>query len=123
MNKSTRLEDIVGPRSWLIFELLDVKYEEIISILKQPVKDWTYFAIYLNLEMLISNIVVVNDPAERGVLLAKMIHNNITYNKSQKEYLVPTIETLRKIVNDTRRETVSQDVYEIVFKFKENNNK
>ena len=53
----------VGPRSWLLFELLHHRGDW----LHEPISDWENFDEYLKMAQVVAEIAVVNDTAERGV--------------------------------------------------------
>ena len=56
-----------------------------------------------------SNFVVVNDAAERAVLLAKMIQNKLTKNSEAKHALVNIIPELRKI-SDFKKKNLFKNI-------------
>ena len=55
-----------------------------------------------------SNFVVVNDTAERAVLLAKMIRNKLTKNSEVKHALVNMVPELRKM-SDLKKKNLFKD--------------
>ena len=61
------------------------------------------------MQNIVSNFVVVNDVAERAVLLAKMIQNKFTKNPESKQALVNIVPELRKIT-DLRKKGLFKDI-------------
>ena len=57
------LADFVGPRSWLIIDILDVKYEW----MQYPATRWGEFDDYVRYRGLVKYLKYVNDCAERAV--------------------------------------------------------
>ena len=60
------------------------------------------------MQKIASNFVVVNDAAERAVLLAKMIQNKLTKNTEVKHALVNMVPELRKM-SDLKKKNLFKD--------------
>ena len=60
------------------------------------------------MQKIASNFVVVNDAAERAVLLAKMIQNKLTKNSEVKHALVNMVPELRKM-SDLKKKNLFKD--------------
>ena len=56
-----------------------------------------------------SNFVVVNDAAERAILLAKIIQNKLTKNSEVKHALVNIVPELRKI-SDLKKKNLFKNI-------------
>ena len=66
---------------------------------------------YKMLKNIVSNFVVVNDMAERAVLLAKTLQNKLTKKKSNiKHALVNVIPELRKICQSQKKDELFKDI-------------
>ena len=57
------LSVFIGPRSWLLFDLLHHRGD----CLHEPISDWENSEEYLKMATIVAEIAVVNDTAERGV--------------------------------------------------------
>ena len=62
------------------------------------------------LENIGKNFVVVNDVAERAVLLVKSLQNKLTKNSKIKNTLVNIIPELRKICNSNKKVDLFMDI-------------
>ena len=62
------------------------------------------------LENIGKNFVVVNDVAERAVLLVKSLQNKLTKNSKMKNTLVNVIPELRKICNSNKKVDLFMDI-------------
>ena len=95
LSKSTKLWHLFGPKSWLIFHLLDFDRRGR-SFLDKPVRDWPQDQDYKYLQGIIANMQVVNDPAERGILLAKTLQGKVALNEGERKKLFLIIPHLRE---------------------------
>ena len=95
LKSSTRVWHLFGPKSWLIFKLIGFD-ETKKSFLDKPVKDWANDAEYQYLQGVVANLQVVNDPAERGVLLGKTLQGRITYDQEERKKLFLSIPHVRE---------------------------
>ncbi len=84
------LIDLIGPRSWLIFNLLRCSNKQI-EWMQFPSMDWELFEDYRDLKAFFCGLEVINDSTERGV---KMISDfkDIVDNEEQQQYLLQVIE-------------------------------
>ncbi len=62
-NQDVSLPSLIGPNSWLMFELLGIQHEWLML----PSDDWDQNYEYKKMKDLVSSLSVVNDAAERGV--------------------------------------------------------
>ena len=62
------------------------------------------------LQNIVSNFVVVNDAAERAILLAKQLQNKLTKQSDSKQALVNNIPELRKIGPSHKKEDMFIDI-------------
>ena len=53
-----------------------------------------------------SKVQVVNDSAERAILLAKICHNNLTTNPNEKSHLYQVVPMPRRKILDKRKSTL-----------------
>ena len=60
------LASFVGPKSWLLPHLLSLDAENM-EWLQLEVYQWSLMSGYKNFSELVEKLVIVNDPAERGV--------------------------------------------------------
>ena len=65
---------------------------------------------YKMLEKIVENFVVVNDVAERAVLLAKSLQNKLTKDSTIKNTLVNIIPELRKFCNSSKKSDLFMDI-------------
>ena len=89
---NTKPWDLFGPKSWLLFSLMGIETK---SFVEKPVVEWGVDAEYLLMSTLIRNVPVVNDAAERGVLLAKTVQNKVTRDDLQRQHLFLSIPAAR----------------------------
>ena len=71
---------------------------------------WKYCNDYKMLENIVKNFVVVNDVAERAVLLAKSLQNKLTKGSKMKNKLVNIIPELRKICKSNKKVDLFIDI-------------
>ena len=88
------LADFVGPRSWLIIDILDVKYEW----MQYPATRWGEFDDYVRYRDLVKCLKVVNDCAERAV---KDMQEYLGYcqDAEHREKVVTVANHHRQLVN------------------------
>ena len=104
---SSRVWHLFGPRSWLLFHLFGLGLNDT-SFLAKPVRNWSTDGDYLFLQKMVSNLQVVNDAAERAILLAKTIHGKVTYNSDERKNLILVIPYVReKLKKLTKSELVN----------------
>lgn len=83
MLDDSELASFVGPRSWLAFHLIDNSGEW----LNRPVEEWELDDEYIDMAMVISDLSVVNDTAERCV---KDIEDyaNMAHDSDKREAMI-----------------------------------
>jgi len=96
---STGIQDLFGPRSYLLPRLLEVPAD----FLELPAASWSGNDSYNKLKALIGNLPAVNDAAERAVLLGKCFHNKLTSNPQQTSALYVTVPETRRDLNKRRK--------------------
>ena len=106
-SRSTLIYNLFGKESWRLLRLCGVEGK---SFLEHPVSSWDEHSDYKMLENIVKNVVVVNDVAERAVLLAKTLQNKLTKNSNMKEKLVNVIPELRKICKSGRKGDLFIDI-------------
>lgn len=104
-------------------ELLDKEIDDFICVnTKKLFKRFAINTIFLNEDplkwannedynkalLVLKNIPVINDVAERGVKLIEDYNNKITKDESQKQYLLQVVSDYCKKYPDHRKETLTQ---------------
>ena len=88
----------VGEDSWSIFSVMKLNY----GFLSKPVEYWPKDAGYLEAKLIINNLSVVNDGAERGVKLA---YDFIGSSKKEDNFqnILQTVENDRRLIPNQRK--------------------
>ena len=84
------LEDFVGPRSTLLFRILDVPH----SFLSLP--DWSTSPEFEKIEGALNNLTPLNDSCERALALATTFNGIITEDETTFQELVLIVDSHRK---------------------------
>ena len=105
--KSIDISVLFGKESWRLLHLCRIEGK---SFLDKPVCSWKNCSDYKKLEIIVENFVVVNDVAERAVLLAKTLQNKLTKNSKMKNKLVNIIPELRKICKSNKKCDLFMDI-------------
>ena len=100
------VEKLFGKESWRLLRLCGIEGK---SFLENPAYTWKDCSDFKIMQNIVSNFVVVNDVAERAVLLAKMIQNKLTRNPESKQALVNIVPELRKLT-DFRKKNLFRDI-------------
>ena len=92
---SCTLTQLIGPRSWLLFDLLGLKRRQ--DWLQLKPKDWPKMEDYTIARDFVVNLEVVNDSAERGV---KMISDfkDCVRDEKQRQFILQVVEDQRQRV-------------------------
>ena len=106
-SKSTEISTLFGKESWRLLHLCRIKGK---SFLEKPASSWKDCSDYTMLKNIVKNFVVVNDVAERAVLLAKTLQNKLTKNSKLKNTLVNIIPELRKICESNNKCDLFKDI-------------
>ena len=101
------IENLFGKESWRLLRLCGIQGK---SFLKNPASTWKDCSEFKLMQNIASNFVVVNDAAERAVLLAKMIQNKLTKNSEAKHTLVNIIPELRNF-SDFKKKNIFKNIY------------
>ena len=110
IKSTTKIWQLFGTKSWTCFYLLGKGITNN-SFLSEPVNNWKTNEDYKYIKDIVMNMNVVNDAAERGILLAKQVHGKITHSSSDKQNLLLTIPCVRqKIKKITKSELLSFDI-------------
>ena len=110
LREKTQLWELFGPGSWLLFHLIGVEGKE---FTKKPVSEWGRDSEYMLASSIVSNIKVVNDGAERGILLAKSLQNKLTFKEEERRKLFLGIPYARaKLEKLTKRNLFSLNFLE-----------
>ena len=98
------IENLFGKESWRLLRLCGIQGK---SFLDKPASTWKDCIEFKKMQNIASNFVVVNDAAERAILLAKMIQNKLTKNSEVKHALVNIVPELRKF-SDLKKKNLSR---------------
>ena len=107
LKKIIQIWDIFGPNSWLILNHFSIGINENSFIVKL-IPQWESDKDYLLLKNVVKNMSLTNDPAERGILLAKELQGSISYNEEERKKLVLTIPELRNQLTSIKRDSLIQ---------------
>ena len=99
-NTREYMSTLIGPGSWLVFDLLKLMGPQ--DWLLSPTSEWHLSPEYMKLDTFSSNLVVVNDIAERGIHLATDFINRVD-SEEQREALFQVVEDFRGRVKDTTK--------------------
>ena len=66
------------------------------SFIGKPVRSWEGDGEYQHLKTIVSHFQVVNDPAERGILLAKTLQGKISYDPEERANLLLCVPYVRE---------------------------
>ena len=61
------------------------------DLVPKPVSVWENDEDFLTLKKIVRNMTLTNDAAERGILLAKDLQGNISYNEDERKKLILAI--------------------------------
>ena len=84
------LEDFVGPRSTLLFRILDVPH----SFISSP--DWSTSPEFEKIKESLNNLTPLNDSCERALALATTFNGIITKDETTFQELVLIVDSHRK---------------------------
>ena len=76
----------------------------------ETTSSWENCSDYRMLKIIVSNFVVINDVAERVILLAKTLQNKLTKKSDIKNTSVNIIPQLRKICQSQKKEDIFKDI-------------
>ena len=96
----SELASFVGPRSWLLFILLDELNNE---WLQKPVEEWNSDPGYKTVHKYVNSLAVVNDGAERGVKLAQDLIDR-TEDEDQLQALAQVVAWHRSSYGHTKKD-------------------
>ena len=104
------VEKLFGKESWRLLRLCGIEGK---SFLENPAYTWKDCSDFKIMQNIVSNFVVVNDVAERAVLLAKMIQNKLTRNPESKQALVNIVPELRKLTDFRKKNLCSYHILKV----------
>ena len=99
------LSDSVGHGSLYMFDIMGFKKDW----LQKPIHSWKNDENYLEMEYFVQNMLVCNDPAERGVKLVSDFIDCLTKDSAEREDLLQVVEAHRKMFTDTNKSTMSSE--------------
>ena len=94
---SRDLDFYEGNDSWMFFKILKLDS----SFLPQPINTWKKNPVFIDAKIIIDQIKVVNDAAERGVKLAQDFQGAAGKEKRYQNVL-QVVENTRKLIPDQR---------------------
>ena len=103
LKRGTKIWHLFGPNSWLLLNLFSIGIENK-SFLEKPVSNWITDPEFIFMKNIIKNLTLINDAAERGVLLAKELQGKVSYDVNERKNLVLAIPELRHKLNSLKRE-------------------
>jgi predicted DNA-binding transcriptional regulator AlpA len=89
-----KLITFLGPRSWLLFDLLNLKEEQLDWMHSTSVDSWEKMTGYKTTEKIVRSLEVVNDCAERGIKLVSDF-KDVCKDVKEQEALFQVIENHR----------------------------
>ena len=95
-----QLPEYLTSRSYLLFNLLKI---EDLSWLKEPVSVWPNHPSYILCHDVVTNLVVTNDGAERGIKLMQELIDR-TSDESQLQHLAQCVSHHRKLIGHTKKD-------------------
>ena len=107
LSLDTCVSDIVGERSVIIFQRLNLSLQDI-RFLTYSRDKWCDFDEYKKFKMLINDLKVVNDVAERGVRLMEEFKDVLTDDEEERRMLLHCVEDTRKLYPDFRKSTLAK---------------
>ena len=102
VKKCTKKKSLFGPNSFLIL----AKMETAPTFLEVQALQWENDSNYNLLNKTLSKMQVVNDSAERAILLAKTYHNKLTTNPNERSDLYQVVPMLRRKSPDKQKSTL-----------------
>ena len=103
LKSDTCLTALIDPDSWYFFEILGLKH----SWLSEKVEMWDNDPDFLEAQMFVRSVKVVNDPAERGIKLISDFIGNLTKNELSRQDLLQVVEFHRRMFPDTLKNTLN----------------
>ena len=103
LQKCTKIWDLFGPNSWLIFNLFSIGLNDK-SFVAKPIPQWQSDKDFCFLKNVVMNLSLTNDSAERGILLAKELQGKISYCEEERKKLVLAIPELRNRLIGLKRD-------------------
>lgn len=106
LNESSSLNiiDFISAKTSKLFEILSGE-ENHQFLLEHPSK-WINDPLYVVMQKIVKNLIVVNDPAERAIGLIKDLNNTITADQKNQNHVIQVIEDFRKKIPDLRKSTL-----------------
>lgn len=102
INSNDNISNFVSIRSKNIFKILNLDD----SFLNEHPSLWHLNTNYINNQLKVSQLKVVNDTAERGVALAETYNKTVTTEETQQQCLLQVVEEHRAIFPNTNKETI-----------------
>ena len=102
LKNGTKMKNLFGPNSYLIPARLRKKP----SFLKVHASKWEKDSSYSFFRNVLCKMQVINDPAERAILLAKTCHNKLTTDSAEKSQLYQVLLVMRKKIPNKQKATL-----------------
>ena len=103
IKSSTKLIDLLGPKSYLLFKLLGVEP----NWLNKNPKDWDEDEEYKKMQEFVRTVKTVNDCAERGVKMITDYSKILTKDDETRNWLLQGVELNRKKYPDFNIKTLN----------------
>ena len=97
------LSDSVGTGSLYMFDIMGFKKDW----LRKPIHLWKDDSDYMEMKNYVKNLLVCNDPAERGVKLVSEFIGCLTKDSAHREDLIQVVEAHRKQFPDVSKSSLS----------------
>ena len=104
LTPDTKLKDLIGPKSWLLFKVLDVNVD---WLLLDP-KEWKKYPAYQEAEQFVRSCKVVNDGSERGVKLIQDYCDKLTKSSEKRKFLLKAVQASRAEVKDMSKASLNK---------------
>ncbi len=105
LNENTGLENLLGPESHFLFDVLGVDNEW----LEDDVGKWERYASYQRAKRFVQTVKVVNDAAERGIRVNSQCATVITDSPEEKHRLLQMAERHAHLFSDFSKKSLSKE--------------
>ena len=100
----TRLVDLIGQNSYMLFDILHVDY----NWLKKEPKVWEEDEDYQKIKVFVRTVKTVNDCAERGVKFITDYARILTKDEKTRDWLMQGVESNRRKYSNFNIKTLNQ---------------
>ena len=107
-----QLQDFVGPRSWLIFNKLQLGQVDCEWLQLEPTS-WSLMSGYQRFRKFVTETTIVNDPAERGVALAADFRSSFQQESVCQSNLVTVAESRKLVPRGSKQSVKAESIKKI----------